>query len=394
MNILFLLKSLDIGGVEVVTSVLANKFVKEGHNVCVYSFLVGEHSIAERFCKQIKVYQQNNYSVCKESIQALRKIVTDNRVDVIINQWGLPYIPIKVVKKAIEGLDVKIVSVYHSAPSSNGRIQEINLALSKCNNVLQKGMLCLKRKAFRFVTSASMRYVYKNSHLYLVLSDNYVDEFKLFTHKKNLNHLMVQTNPITIDIGGFRYEAHYKMKEIIYVGRLEVVVKRVDRVIDTWSHLEKDFPDWRLTIVGAGEDKSRLEKRVQELNLQRVSFVGFQIPTEYYKRASVLMLASDFEGFPLVLPECMSFGVIPAVYNSYAAVGDIIEDGKDGVVIPYHNGKFDAKEAADLLSKLMRDESLRERMAQAAMEKSKKFSIDRIYREWMEKLKRFFTSNN
>ena len=165
MNILFLLKSLEIGGLEVVTSVLANKFVKEGHNVCVYSFLGGEHSIAKRFCKQIKVYQQNNYSVCKESIQALRKIVTDNRVDVIINQWGLPYIPIKVVKKAIEGLDVKIVSVYHSAPSSNGRIQEINLALSKCNNVLQKGMLCLKRKAFRFVTSASMRYVYKNAVL-------------------------------------------------------------------------------------------------------------------------------------------------------------------------------------------------------------------------------------
>ena len=41
MNILFLLKSLETGGLEVVTAVLANKFVAEGHNVCVFSFLDG-----------------------------------------------------------------------------------------------------------------------------------------------------------------------------------------------------------------------------------------------------------------------------------------------------------------------------------------------------------------
>lgn len=386
MNILFLLKSLEIGGLEVVTSVLANKFVKEGHYVCVYSFLGGEHSIAKRFCEQIKVYPQNDYSVCKDNIQALRKILIDNRVDVIINQWGLPYVPIKVAKKAIEGLDVKIVSVYHSAPSSNGRIQKVNLALSKCNNVFQNICLRFKRRIFQIITSASMRYVYENSNLYLVLSDNYVDEFRHFTHRRNLNHLMVQTNPVTINTDGFRYVPNCKTKEIIYIGRLEVVVKRVDRIIDTWSHLEKDFPDWRLTIVGSGDDKARLEKQVQELDLQRVSFVGFQMPAEYYKRASILMLASDFEGFPLVLPECMSFGVIPAVYDSYAAVGDIIEDGKNGIVIPYHHGNYDAKEAADLLSRLMKDDALREHMAHGAMEKSEEFSIDTIYEEWMGKL--------
>ena len=231
-----------------------------------------------------------------------------------------------------------------------------------------------------------MRYVYENSNLYLVLSDNYVDEFRHFTHRRNLNHLMVQTNPVTINTDGFRYVPNGKTKEIIYIGRLEVVVKRVDRIIDTWSHLEKDFPDWRLTIVGTGDDKARLEKQVQELDLQRVSFVGFQMPAEYYKRASILMLTSDFEGFPLVLPECMSFGVIPVVYDSYAAVGDIIEDGKNGIVIPYHHGNYDAKEAADLLSGLMKDDALREHMAHGAMEKSEEFSIDTIYEEWMEKL--------
>ncbi len=38
MNILFLLKSFEIGGVEVVTSILANKFVSEGHQVILWAF--------------------------------------------------------------------------------------------------------------------------------------------------------------------------------------------------------------------------------------------------------------------------------------------------------------------------------------------------------------------
>ena len=130
----------------------------------------------------------------------------------------------------------------------------------------------------------------------------------------------------------------YKTKEIIYVGRLDFVQKRVYRVIDTWNYLEEKFPDWRLTIVGDGGDRDNLEGHVKALGLKHVSFEGFQSPIDYYKRASLLMLTSDFEGFPLVLAECMSFGVVPVVYNSYAAVGDIIS-------VPYTNEMYEDAEA-------------------------------------------------
>ena len=59
MNILFLLKSLEIGGVEVVTAVLANEFIKHGHNVFVFSFLEGKNSVANRFDDNIKIYTGN-----------------------------------------------------------------------------------------------------------------------------------------------------------------------------------------------------------------------------------------------------------------------------------------------------------------------------------------------
>lgn len=380
--ILFLLKGLEIGGLEVVTAVLANKFVEEGHQVSVFSFLGGKHSIADRFDARIKLYQQDDYSRSKENVAKLRKVLVDDKIDIIINQWGLPYTPIKTARKAAKGLDVKIISVYHNAPSFNGRIQKLNIALMGCENLMKRLALRLMRFAFKKVTSRAMAYIYRHSDLFLVLSPSYIEEFKRFTGVSDGRYLRVLTNPITVEHDGYEYAFNEKQKEIIYVGRLDFVQKRVYRVIDTWNYLEERFPDWRLTIVGDGEDRENLENHVKYLGLKRVSFEGFQKPIDYYKRASILLLTSDFEGFPLVLAECMNFGVIPAVYNSYSAVCDIIDDGKDGIVLPYHKNGYQAEEAAGMIANIMKDDDKREQMALAAIKKSKEYSIEKIYSEW------------
>lgn len=365
-----------------VTAVLANKFVEEGHQVSVFSFLGGKHSIANRFDARIKLYQQDDYSRSKENVAKLRKVLVDDKIDIIINQWGLPYTPIKTARKAAKGLDVKIISVYHNAPSFNGRIQKLNIALMGCENLMKRLALRLMRFAFKKVTSRAMAYIYRHSDLFLVLSPSYIEEFKRFTGVSDDRYLQVLTNPITVEHDGYEYAFNEKQKEIIYVGRLDFVQKRVYRVIDTWNYLEERFPDWRLTIVGDGEDRENLENHVKYLGLKRVSFEGFQKPIDYYKRASILLLTSDFEGFPLVLAECMSFGVIPAVYNSYSAVCDIIDDGKDGIVLPYHKNGYQAEEAAGMIVNIMKDDGKREQMALAAIKKSKEYSVEKIYSEW------------
>ena len=189
-----------------------------------------------------------------------------------------------------------------------------------------------------------MRYVYNHSDVYEVLSPSFIELFKKFTGIKNPTKLVAQTNPITID-GSVQSEkitnVDKKEKEIIYVGRLDFVQKRVYRVIDTWNYLEERFPDWRLTIVGDGEDRENLENHVRYLGLKRVSFEGFQNPLNYYKRASMLLLTSDFEGFGLVIIEGMSFGVVPFVYGSYPAVYDIIDDNINGFILPMTEKGYD-----------------------------------------------------
>lgn len=384
-NVLFLLKGLDTGGLEVVTTVLANKFVAEGHGVSVFAFLGGKHSIADRFDSRVKLYQMNDYSKSKENVNRLRQILQDDNINVIINQWGLPYIPIKVACRAAKGLGIKIISVYHNAPNFNGRIQKLDIALIGCENPLKRLALKTVRSAFRYITSHAMAYIYKHSDLFLVLSPSYIDDFKKFTHVKDVSHLQVLTNPITVNNEGFAYNSADKHKELIYVGRLDFVQKRVYRVIDTWNYLEEQFPDWNLTIVGDGEDRENLENHVKAMGLKRVSFEGFQKPIQYYKRASLLLLTSEFEGFPLVLAECMSFGVVPFVYKSFSAVGDIIDDGKDGMMLPKTNIGYDAEAMANKMASIMSSPALLNSMAKNAIEKSKHFSLENICNQW-EKL--------
>lgn len=381
MNILFLLKSLETGGVEVVTAALANEFVKRGHVVCVFSFLGGVNSITGRLDERIRLYEKNDYSVSNDNVSTLRDILIENKIDIIINQWGLPLAPIKTAQKASKGLNTKIISVYHNAPSFNGRIQKLNIALTECDNYIKKLLLKVVGFVFKTITSGAMKYIYLNSDMFMVLSPCYIEEFKKFTGIKEASRLVVMTNPITIDDDNFQYNAQNKEKEIIYVGRLDFVQKRVYRVIDTWNELKESFPDWNLTIVGDGPEKKNIETKVKELDLQRVCFEGFKPPKEYYRRASVLILTSDFEGFPLVLAECMSFGVIPVVYGSFSAVYDIIEDGKDGIIVSKKNG-FDARFMAEKIKELLDDKERLNQMALNAVEKSRAFSINRICEQW------------
>lgn len=382
MNILFLLKSLDIGGLEIVTATLANKFIEEKHNVTIFSFFQAKTSIENRLCNKIAVYSQKEYRCSDENIKALRKVLIDNKIDIIINQWGLPYVPILVAHKAANGLNIKIISIHHNDPSANGKLYDCNISISNANNEIKKIIFICKKSIIRFITSRSMRYVYNHSDVYQVLSPSFVERFKNFTGIKNPKKLMVQTNPVTIETGNFVLKPANKEKEIIYVGRIDYNQKRVYRVIDTWALLEKKYPDWRLTIVGDGVERENIEKQAKALGLKNVSFEGFKSPIEYYKRARILMLTSEYEGFPLVLAECMSFGVVPAVYGSYSAVYDIVNDGVNGIVFPYQKEGFSAENAATQLQKIMHNDAVYNDMAEKAIETSKRYSVDEIYKSW------------
>ena len=145
-----------------------------------------------------------------------------------------------------------------------------------------------------------------------------------------------------------------------------------------WKKIYKDFPDWRLSIVGDGPDRKMLEGYCEKRGLCRIHFYGYTDPKPFYERASILCMTSEYEGFPMVLTEAMQFGCIPIAYDSFDAVKDIIKDGNSGILVP----PFSMKEYTNQLACLMSDEEKLKRMSEYCMQDVTRFSIDSIVDQW------------
>jgi glycosyltransferase involved in cell wall biosynthesis len=91
------------------------------------------------------------------------------------------------------------------------------------------------------------------------------------------------------------------------VGRL-FRRKRVDTLIKAASGLPES--NWRVDVVGDGEDRAALERLTQEEGIrERVFFHGWQTnPYPFIVRAGISVLCSEFEGFPNVVLEAMILG--------------------------------------------------------------------------------------
>ena len=77
--------------------------------------------------------------------------------------------------------------------------------------------------------------------------------------------------PNGIETGGYscRKTIDGVKKQILFLSRIHVK-KGIELLIDAYSHLHKDFPDWSIVIVGNGEADyiKSLENRVKTLELQ------------------------------------------------------------------------------------------------------------------------------
>ena len=111
----------------------------------------------------------------------MRSVILEERVQIVINQWGLPFFPLKTALKAACGLDVKFISVYHNTPDRNGRLQSIDDKLAQTNNPLKCMLLNVLRSVFYEITAQGMRWNYHHSDCYMVLSPSFVETFKAFT---------------------------------------------------------------------------------------------------------------------------------------------------------------------------------------------------------------------
>ena len=170
-------------------------------------------------------------------------------------------------------------------------------------------------------------------------------------------------------------------KVILAVGRLDNQ-KNFPELIDVWALIAKDYPDWKLRIVGEGYTDVRILKKVKEHGLEeQFELCPFTKEIQkHYLSASIYAMTSAFEGLPLVLVEAESMGLPLVSYACPCGPRDIIRDGQDGFLVePGDKETFAAR-----LRQLIEDEELRRRMGQAAKINSQRFSLENVMKQWVD----------
>lgn len=373
-HILFLMGTYpSYGGVEIVSTTLANQFIKDGHQVTIASYQQPLHGAAPlNLSDQCDLLFLSHPVLSIQNIKKLRAYILSHQIEVLINQWVVPFYATLVWKMATDGTNCKVYSVHHIPPDTNMRIQSLKRQIESGKGYL-KGMYGLVREVSRL----SLAFCIKNSHKFILLSPSFVPIAQKFSRVKHPTKFLAIPNPIPMPVSD---EGVSKEKEIIYVGRIEYNQKRTDRVVDIWKELEPLYPDWKLTIVGDGKDRGDLQKRIDAYGLKRVEITGFVNPIKYYQRASILLLTSEYEGFGLVVAEAMSHGVVPVVYNSFESAKDLVKNGYNGVLVekPFSVSSFTRK-----VQELMENAEWHV-LSQNSRISSKRFSVNTIVKDWYQ----------
>jgi len=165
---------------------------------------------------------------------------------------------------------------------------------------------------------------------------------------------------------------------VVSCGRL-VPVKNVPLLLRAIADIRERRPA-HLVILGDGPERHRLEKLAGHLRVsERVRFLGFQRnPFKYMAASTVLVLASDCEGFGLVIPEAMACGTPVIASDCPFGPSEILTNGRDGLLFP----SGDPQALAELLVKLLGDAALRQRLAQAARQTVQRYEAKRVVQEY------------
>lgn len=129
-------------------------------------------------------------------------------------------------------------------------------------------------------------------------------------------------------------------KHLLFLGYLSPR-KNVMKVLEIVKELSQVRNDFLLDIVGDGHERLRLEKYMEENNLQDfVIFHGFKQKYEippFMANTDIFLFQTDFDIWGLVLNEAMAAGLLCIASIHAGATRDLIRNGKTGFAMDFSN---------------------------------------------------------
>jgi len=137
--------------------------------------------------------------------------------------------------------------------------------------------------------------------------------------------------------------------------------------------LAKKDLNFKCIIIGEGEQRKEIESYIKTHQLERyIKLLGRRYEIPHLLAASdVFVLPSLNEAFGLVLLEAMMAG-LPIIATNNGGIPEIIEDGKNGILVP----PKDAQAIAENIEKILSSPELRKKMSEKNQEDvRKKFEV-------------------
>lgn len=388
MNLLFLTSSCidpTRGGVQRISDALITYFRDEGVQVYIVSWK------GNGFAKNLNQFYLPEESAIytRKNLEYVSRLVKRLNINIIINQQGINILFMKLLDHTSSS--VKIISVMHNSLLTHIRnyyyIHEYSFGRKHLKGLLRITKNNLVRKLLLAVYYCKYKkrisYIVEHSDNIVLLSEKLENELAFFVPRREYkDKLVIIPNfiiPYSSDKATIEDLLSKKKKRLLYVGRIDCSIKRIDTLFKIWSKLYKEYPEWELDVVGGNErDLTTLRQLVSRLKLERVNLIGFANPMRYYEEDAIYCMTSCAESFGMVLVEAMRCATVPIAFNSYPAITDIIDSGKNGILVDNMN----VEEYAKSLSLLINNETGRSILAENAWKKSFTFSDKAILPKW------------
>lgn len=371
-KISFLLLHLGYGGIETATINTANALSKE-YNVELISFYNLKENQTQYINKNISIKYLYNSGPNKEAFfNALRrkniiKVIKEGykSVNILINKKLL------IKKEIINSDSFAIVSTrydFSTLLSKYGRKDIIKIAQEHHHHNNDKKYINILKHKYKHID-----YLFA---LTKGLKEDYTKFLKNNKHTKILvvPNMLPEANHVTSNLTN---------RNIISISRLHEG-KRLDELIDIFSKIENI--NSKLYIIGDGDQKENLQQKIKSLALDnRIILTGYLSKKEqekYLLDSCLYAMTSYSEGLPMVLLEAMDYGIPCIAYRTQSGVADIIENGKNGVIIENRNQELYIKTINSLFNNS--EELLR--LGKSANEFSHKYSKSNVLKLWYKVL--------
>lgn len=345
-------------GIEKVSHRVATALEERGHHlcyVCVDSW--GKTALQ----KNTLILPNASKIEAEENRIALRDFLRSHDVSVLVSHSAYSRRLAGMLREATYEAGAKLVQVLHTTPDS------YHYRYWQCKVVNRAVRAFMNRK-----WGNSWSKIYSLSDAFVVLCQPSAEFITRIAHIQDPSKFAVIHNANTY-LPTELAPAYDKEPIVLYVGRL-VKGKGIEHIPTIWHQVSAQHPDWRLVVLGDGPYRATLEKA----QLANCDILGTQEPKPYYERAAISILTSNAEGWSMVLTEAMQYGVVPVAFDSFLAIGVVLDEGRAGVLVP----PFDLNLFAQEVSSLIADSDRRTAMAEHARRYVQAFDIDHIIADW------------